>query len=224
MQPAKLVVRKIHPVECHPKLIPLPLPPSVKELGEKTYEAPKLKNRAFIKNAFNTINPLVTVKNFGINQDLVKKICMTNAPAKKPKLKLDDAKLKLLKELDSKINKMEENKMHTLIAKQGNKAVIEETKVDPQHDFAQLLIPPQCREKFMSTALDDEKDNVLMDSISAPQSPHIGTQESWHQRFECRSTQKQSPFSEVMDKRVSEYLGNKSYIAAKNCSTPLAHT
>lgn len=197
------------------------MPPSIKDL----HEIPQSKNRAVIRNALNTVNPLVTVKNFGINQDCARKI-LACPPISKAKLKLDNKKIKCLKEeYKNTSNKVQETE--SLVSKieehPNNKLKEEANKIEHQDNITQLMISSKLKKQVINMELEEEKDDVLMDSISAPNSPQIEAQESSHQRFKYHSINKQCPFSDVVDKRVSEYLGNTSYISAKNYFSILPH-
>jgi len=71
----------------------------------------------------------------------------------------------------------------------------------------------------------EELDSVLIDSqdsslcILKPKSPKISHPEKTRGRFRRRFVAKRSPFSEIVDEGISEYLGNQSYFSNRNKSS-----
>ena len=181
------------------------IPPSTKQPNDKTlYEVLKAKNRTTVMNT--TLNPQVTI-------DSNKKTSILNLPTTKPKPKpkLDDKKLNTL---------TNGNMRREIVIRKWDEKIDKNPIEKIQNEFAQLITPCKLKEPIINTALEDEKDNVLMDSINAPQLSKIETQETSQQWFKCTSIRSRSPFSDVVDKRVSEYLGNRSYMSAKHNGKP----
>jgi hypothetical protein len=144
----------------------------------------------------NTVNPLVAIKNLEINKESAKRTFVRESISK-PKLKLDSKKLKFLKEYNNKVQDKKDMGAQIL------NNVKEEGKAGQQKDLAQVVNELKLRKHSIDPMLEGD---VLMDSISTPHSPQIESQEYYQ-------INRQSPFSEVVDKRVSEYLGNKSFIS-----------
>jgi len=140
---------------------------------------------------------LVVVKNLEFNKENAKRV-LACAPLSKTKLKLDNEKLKFLKEYNNK-----EIVTKILDKEQKKERTEENAKLEQQNDLVQVVNTSAFKKHLTNLTLEDD---VLMVSKSAPQSPQIEVQEYY-------SINKYSPFSEVVDKRVSEYLGNKSYIS-----------
>lgn len=89
---------------------------------------------------------------------------------------------------------------------------------------------PEHKQIFFQESIEvpsDKKDDdsVLMGSqesslnMMPPKSPQISCGEKLFNKVRGRFVTKRSPFSEIVDEGISEYLGNHSYISNKNKSS-----
>lgn len=191
-------MKKLHPIKIQPKLVTIPLP-----LNDSSVN--KVKSRSIIRGAFNTIKVDNITKKTIVPITLTKPKIIISTPLNNTKYKTVQKKLEQVNEINNeKLNKTQ---------------IKEEKKAEKPEEPTKLTITQNLIEALNMTN-DDENDSVLMDSqqssVSIPHSPKIGVQENHHPKYKRQSVIKQSPFSEMVDKRISEYLGNSGHVLGKD--------
>jgi hypothetical protein len=178
---------------------------------ERLNLVPEIKYNTIKVNNKDNNNPVANVKTKDCAQ---KKIKVFNAQiVNKVVNKVEIAKKSNNKE--SGENKVQEKPM------EESKKVILKEKIEGKTIFQ----APIVQELVELSSDKKDEDSVLMASQESPvnmvqsKSPRIFCAEKSPCKYKRRFVAKRSPFSEIVDEGISEYLGNNSYISNKNKSS-----